>query len=162
MLEAYRLELLNPAHVHALYRTVLPSSGGEIIHFVAPVLFISDICSSVHYSVVYGSFSVLAEITEKLRKDKNLLKLLVFISFPQGFVTGGKDGVVALWDDTFERCLKTYAIKRAALAPGSKGNTDFIRCFVLFLKYFLRNLCKIAFSSKRKFTFDIMNTEIFF
>uniref|UniRef100_G1KN37 EMAP like 5 n=1 Tax=Anolis carolinensis TaxID=28377 RepID=G1KN37_ANOCA len=39
----------------------------------------------------------------------------------KGFVTGGKDGIVALWDDTFERCLKTYAIKRAALAPGSKG-----------------------------------------
>uniref|UniRef100_A0A8D0ZH93 EMAP like 5 n=1 Tax=Sus scrofa TaxID=9823 RepID=A0A8D0ZH93_PIG len=39
----------------------------------------------------------------------------------KGFVTGGKDGVVALWDDSFERCLKTYAIKRAALAPGSKG-----------------------------------------
>lgn len=44
------------------------------------------------------------------------------IHFFQGFVTGGKDGVVALWDDTFERCLKTYAIKRAALAPGSKGD----------------------------------------
>uniref|UniRef100_A0AAY4A246 Echinoderm microtubule-associated protein-like 5 n=1 Tax=Denticeps clupeoides TaxID=299321 RepID=A0AAY4A246_9TELE len=39
----------------------------------------------------------------------------------KGFVTGGKDGMVALWDDTFERCLKTYAIKRAVLAPGSKG-----------------------------------------
>ncbi|MGH0182479.1 UNVERIFIED_CONTAM: hypothetical protein FKN15_009768 [Acipenser sinensis] len=39
----------------------------------------------------------------------------------KGFVTGGKDGVVALWDDTFERCLKTYAVKRAVLAPGSKG-----------------------------------------
>uniref|UniRef100_A0A3P8RL66 EMAP like 5 n=1 Tax=Amphiprion percula TaxID=161767 RepID=A0A3P8RL66_AMPPE len=39
----------------------------------------------------------------------------------KGFVTGGKDGIVALWDDTFERCLKTYAIKRAVLAPGSKG-----------------------------------------
>uniref|UniRef100_A0A8C0M4E5 EMAP like 5 n=1 Tax=Canis lupus familiaris TaxID=9615 RepID=A0A8C0M4E5_CANLF len=39
----------------------------------------------------------------------------------KGFVTGGKDGIVALWDDSFERCLKTYAIKRAALAPGSKG-----------------------------------------
>nr|XP_015205768.1 PREDICTED: echinoderm microtubule-associated protein-like 5 isoform X3 [Lepisosteus oculatus] len=39
----------------------------------------------------------------------------------KGFVTGGKDGVVALWDDTFERCLKTYAIKRSVLAPGSKG-----------------------------------------
>ncbi|KAF3844802.1 hypothetical protein F7725_007965 [Dissostichus mawsoni] len=32
-----------------------------------------------------------------------------------------KDGIVALWDDTFERCLKTYAIKRSVLAPGSKG-----------------------------------------
>lgn len=47
----------------------------------------------------------------------------------KGFVTGGKDGVVALWDDTFERCLKTYAIKRAALAPGSKGNADFVLFF---------------------------------
>lgn len=39
----------------------------------------------------------------------------------QGFVTGGKDGVVELWDDMFERCLKTYAIKRTALSPSSKG-----------------------------------------
>uniref|UniRef100_UPI00398E636F echinoderm microtubule-associated protein-like 6 isoform X3 n=1 Tax=Pristiophorus japonicus TaxID=55135 RepID=UPI00398E636F len=39
----------------------------------------------------------------------------------KGFITGGKDGVVELWDDIFERCLKTYAIKRAALSPGSKG-----------------------------------------
>lgn len=39
----------------------------------------------------------------------------------QGFVTGGKDGVVELWDDMFERCLKTYAIKRATLSPSSKG-----------------------------------------
>ncbi|KAG7238574.1 hypothetical protein INR49_030847 [Caranx melampygus] len=42
----------------------------------------------------------------------------------KGFVTGGKDGIVALWDDTFERCLKTYAIKRAVLAPGSKDITQ--------------------------------------
>lgn len=40
----------------------------------------------------------------------------------KGFVTGGKDGVVELWDDMFERCLKTYAIKRAALSPSSKGS----------------------------------------
>lgn len=39
----------------------------------------------------------------------------------QGFVTGGKDGIVELWDDMFERCLKTYAIKRAALSTSSKG-----------------------------------------
>lgn len=38
-------------------------------------------------------------------------------------MTGGKDGIVALWDDTFERCLKTYAIKRSVLAPGSKGKS---------------------------------------
>ncbi|XP_075781606.1 echinoderm microtubule-associated protein-like 6 isoform X3 [Pelodiscus sinensis] len=42
-------------------------------------------------------------------------------SLDKGFVTGGKDGVVALWDDMFERCLKTYAIKRAALSTSSKG-----------------------------------------
>lgn len=36
-------------------------------------------------------------------------------------MTGGKDGVVELWDDMFDRCLKTYAIKRAALSPSSKG-----------------------------------------
>uniref|UniRef100_UPI003AAE605C echinoderm microtubule-associated protein-like 6 n=1 Tax=Centroberyx gerrardi TaxID=166262 RepID=UPI003AAE605C len=42
-------------------------------------------------------------------------------SLDKGFVTGGKDGVVELWDDMFERCLKSYAIKRAALSPSSKG-----------------------------------------
>lgn len=50
------------------------------------------------------------------RNISNSLKLCF-----QGFVTGGKDGVVELWDDMFDRCLKTYAIKRAALSPGSKG-----------------------------------------
>lgn len=49
--------------------------------------------------------------------------LLPFYLCLQGFVTGGKDGIVALWDDSFERCLKTYAIKRSVLAPGSKGNS---------------------------------------
>ena len=36
-------------------------------------------------------------------------------------MTGGKDGVVELWDDMFDRCLKTYAIKRAVLSASSKG-----------------------------------------
>ena len=36
-------------------------------------------------------------------------------------MTGGKDGVVCLWDDQFERNLKTYPIKRSALSPGTKG-----------------------------------------
>ncbi|ESO87658.1 hypothetical protein LOTGIDRAFT_166239 [Lottia gigantea] len=42
-------------------------------------------------------------------------------SLDKGFVTGGKDGVVGLWDDQFDRCLKTYALKRAAIAQGSRG-----------------------------------------
>jgi hypothetical protein len=37
--------------------------------------------------------------------------------------------MVALWDDSFERCLKTYAIKRADLAPGSKGGFIFSLLF---------------------------------
>lgn len=39
-------------------------------------------------------------------------------------MTGGKDGIVELWDDMFERCLKTYAIKRATLSPSSKGSSS--------------------------------------
>ncbi|OCT79280.1 hypothetical protein XELAEV_18026090mg [Xenopus laevis] len=62
-------------------------------------------------------------------KDVVLLKTIkahdgpVFAMYAldKGFVTGGKDGVVELWDDMFERCLKTYPIKRAALSPSSKG-----------------------------------------
>ena len=30
-------------------------------------------------------------------------------------MTGGKDGVVGLWDENFTRCLKTYKITRSAL-----------------------------------------------
>ena len=39
----------------------------------------------------------------------------------QGFVTGGKDGCVSLWDDSFERCLKTYPVQRTSLAQGTRG-----------------------------------------
>ncbi|XP_041352370.1 echinoderm microtubule-associated protein-like 6 isoform X2 [Gigantopelta aegis] len=42
-------------------------------------------------------------------------------SLDKGFVTGGKDGVIGLWDDQFERCLKNYAIKRASITQGSNG-----------------------------------------
>lgn len=39
-------------------------------------------------------------------------------SFFQGFVTGGKDGLVALWDENFSRCLKNYKVTRTSLSPG--------------------------------------------
>lgn len=55
-------------------------------------------------------------------EQRSLQPLMCWSSSLQGFVTGGKDGIVALWDDSFERCLKTYAIKRSVLAPGSKGS----------------------------------------
>lgn len=59
-----------------------------------------------------------------MRTEKKVRSLhnVRFVSPMKGFVTGGKDGVVELWDDMFDRCLKTYAIKRAALSPSSKGS----------------------------------------
>lgn len=59
-----------------------------------------------------------------MRSEKEVRSLhkVRFVSPVKGFVTGGKDGVVELWDDMFDRCLKTYAIKRAALSPSSKGS----------------------------------------
>ncbi len=34
-------------------------------------------------------------------------------------MSGGKDGVVALWDENFTRCLKTYKIAKSNLQAGS-------------------------------------------
>nr|CAB3242507.1 echinoderm microtubule-associated protein-like 6 [Phallusia mammillata] len=39
----------------------------------------------------------------------------------KGFVTGGKDGVVCLWDENFERCLKSYPLANENLGPESRG-----------------------------------------
>ncbi|KAI3362845.1 hypothetical protein L3Q82_001894 [Scortum barcoo] len=85
-------------------------------------------------SVCYGRsealvFSGAANGDVYIWKEPLLLKtvkahdgpVFTMFSLDKGFVTGGKDGVVELWDDMFDRCLKTYAIKRAALSPGSKG-----------------------------------------
>lgn len=85
-------------------------------------------------SVCYGRtdalvFSGAANGDVYIWKEPVLLKtvkahdgpVFAMFSLDKGFVTGGKDGVVELWDDMFDRCLKTYAIKRAALSPGSKG-----------------------------------------
>lgn len=53
------------------------------------------------------------------------MNILHFSSHPvfvyQGFVTGGKDGAVALWDENFERCLKTYPVKAGTMSPNSRG-----------------------------------------
>ena len=70
-------------------------------------------------------------------KSVSLVKIFVHFAWllVQGFVTGGKDGVVGLWDDQFERCLKTYAISKEAIAPESKGmltvNSPAVRAIVL-------------------------------
>ncbi|XP_071162130.1 echinoderm microtubule-associated protein-like 6 [Mytilus edulis] len=47
--------------------------------------------------------------------------LFAMHSLDKGFVTGGKDGVVGLWNDQFEQCLKTYSIKKDAVSPDSRG-----------------------------------------
>jgi WD40 repeat protein len=36
----------------------------------------------------------------------------------QGFVSGGKDGVVRLWDESFGSCLKTYQLHSSAIEEG--------------------------------------------
>ncbi|KAI1896973.1 hypothetical protein AGOR_G00100430 [Albula goreensis] len=85
-------------------------------------------------SVCYGRsedlvFSGAATGDVYIWKDTTLMKtvkahdgpVFAMYSLDKGFVTGRKDGVVELWDDMFERCLKTYAIKRLALSPASKG-----------------------------------------
>ncbi|KAK3093757.1 hypothetical protein FSP39_019782 [Pinctada imbricata] len=61
--------------------------------------------------------------------------LFAMHSLDKGFVTGGKDGVIGLWDDQFERCLKTYTIQKSAITKESKGmlvsETPSIRAIVL-------------------------------
>lgn len=42
-------------------------------------------------------------------------------SLEKGFVTGGKDGNIVLWDGKFEQCLRTYAIKRTSFIQESRG-----------------------------------------
>ena len=46
-------------------------------------------------------------------------------SLSKGFVSGGKDGIVALWDENFSRCLKTYKIAKTSLEKGSILAQDF-------------------------------------
>ena len=66
--------------------------------------------------------TILEQKVNRQRRKVRVMKPVSSVTFAvQGFVTGGKDGIVELWDDMFERCLKTYAIKRASLSPSSKG-----------------------------------------
>lgn len=43
---------------------------------------------------------------------------VILCTCSKGFVTGGKDGIVALWDENFSRCLKNYKVTRTSLGPG--------------------------------------------
>lgn len=42
----------------------------------------------------------------------------------QGFVSGGKDGTVALWDEGFQNCLKTYQLHSSAIEGGGQLFVD--------------------------------------
>ena len=42
----------------------------------------------------------------------------------QGFVSGGKDGVVGLWDEGFQNRLKTYQLHSSALEGGGTLRSD--------------------------------------
>lgn len=51
----------------------------------------------------------------------------------QGYITGGKDGVVCLWDEEFTNCLKTYQLHSSAIEGGGVLHSDLppIRALVL-------------------------------
>ena len=46
------------------------------------------------------------------------LSTLSLFSCAKGFVTGGKDGKVCLWDEAFQNCLKTYDLASTAITSG--------------------------------------------
>ena len=37
----------------------------------------------------------------------------------QGYVTGGQDGVVVMWDKFFEQCLKAFKVEQTVMNYGS-------------------------------------------
>ncbi|KAL7992619.1 hypothetical protein Chor_016875 [Crotalus horridus] len=107
-------------------------AGGGLIGkkgYVGPVGKIDTMMCAVYGWTEEMAFSGTATGDVCIWRDIFLIKtvkahdgpLFSMHALEKGFVTGAKDGIVALWDDSFERCLKTYAIKRTALAPGSKG-----------------------------------------
>ncbi len=51
----------------------------------------------------------------------------------QGFISGGKDGVVCLWDDSFTNTLKKYQLHSSAIEGGGVLHSDLppVRALVL-------------------------------
>ena len=43
----------------------------------------------------------------------------------QGYLTGGKDGIVKLWDEVFQNAIKSYDLEQNAVAPGSQLFADY-------------------------------------
>ena len=42
----------------------------------------------------------------------------------QGYISGGKDGIVCLWDEAFGSCLKTYQLRSSAIEGGAQLYCD--------------------------------------
>ncbi|CAF1543885.1 unnamed protein product, partial [Adineta ricciae] len=64
------------------------------------------------------------QLTTLLRKIDNAHQGPIFaIAAVQdkGYVTGGKNGRVMLWDPEFKKCIKTYELTNSKLAPDSPG-----------------------------------------
>ena len=50
---------------------------------------------------------------------------LYFIVHFQGYLTGGKDGIIVLWDEVFQNVIKSYNLEQSAVAPGSQLFVDY-------------------------------------
>ncbi|MBZ3880418.1 Echinoderm microtubule-associated protein-like 6, partial [Sciurus carolinensis] len=110
--DSLKLQFIHGYRGYDCRNNLFYTQAGEVVYHIAAVAVVYN--RQQHSQRLY------------LGHDDDILSLTIhpvkdYVATGQGFVTGGKDGIVELWDDMFERCLKTYAIKRAALSTSSKG-----------------------------------------
>ena len=80
----------------------------------------ADIC----YTGI-GNGSVYYWLNQKLAKvieaHKGPLFSILALENWGGFLTGGKDGIVILWDDQFKKQLKKYSVEMKSFGNSAKG-----------------------------------------
>ena len=75
-------------------------------YFICVCLCFNTPCLSIHSSIHINS---------------SLTILYIF----QGYLTGGKDGIVVLWDEVFQNVIKSYNLEQNDVAPGSQLFMDY-------------------------------------
>ena len=50
--------------------------------------------------------------------------LLIILLSSQGYLTGGKDGIVTLWDEAFKNQIKSYSLQQSSVTNGCCFHTE--------------------------------------